>query len=75
MPATNTKAYEGRFLEIACDGFAPGVSGGPFLRNFDGKRGEGIGVIGGYKTGASTSQNCVSAWCNEKVWTTVGTTR
>ncbi|MFG2653406.1 trypsin-like peptidase domain-containing protein [Streptomyces sp. NPDC048436] len=50
-PKTSTKAYAGRFLEIACDGFAPGVSGGPFLRNFDGKRGDVIGVIGGYKTG------------------------
>jgi hypothetical protein len=36
---------------MACDGFAPGVSGGPFLRNFDGRRGDVIGVIGGYKTG------------------------
>ncbi|WP_327227296.1 hypothetical protein OG229_30045 [Streptomyces platensis] len=50
-PSTQTKAYDDRFLEIACDGFAPGVSGGPFLRNFDGKRGDIIGVIGGYKTG------------------------
>ncbi|GHC38010.1 MULTISPECIES: trypsin-like peptidase domain-containing protein [Streptomyces] len=50
-PSTTTKEFEGRFLEIACDGFAPGVSGGPFLRNFDGKRGDVIGVIGGYKTG------------------------
>ncbi|MFE1342495.1 trypsin-like serine peptidase [Streptomyces sp. NPDC058733] len=52
-PSTNTKAFDDRFLEIACDGFAPGVSGGPFLRNFDGKRGDIIGVIGGYKTGGS----------------------
>ncbi|TGZ14978.1 hypothetical protein DV517_64610 [Streptomyces sp. S816] len=48
---TTTKPFQGRFLEIACDGFAPGVSGGPFLRNFDDKRGDVIGVIGGYKTG------------------------
>ncbi|KAB1140062.1 hypothetical protein F7R91_37560 [Streptomyces luteolifulvus] len=52
-PSTSTKAFDGRFLEIACDGFAPGVSGGPFLRNFDGKRGDIIGVIGGYKTGGT----------------------
>ncbi|MFE0101023.1 hypothetical protein [Streptomyces sp. NPDC059009] len=50
-PSTTTKPFQGRFLEIACDGFAPGVSGGPFLRNFDGERGDVIGVIGGYKTG------------------------
>ncbi|WP_073947266.1 trypsin-like serine peptidase [Streptomyces kebangsaanensis] len=52
-PSTSTKGFEGRFLEIACDGFAPGVSGGPFLRDFDGKRGDIIGVIGGYKTGGT----------------------
>lgn len=50
-PSTTTKEFQGRFLEIACDKFASGVSGGPFLRNFDGKRGDVIGVIGGYKTG------------------------
>lgn len=37
-PKTSTEAYAGRFLEIACAGFAPGASGGPFLRNVDGKR-------------------------------------
>ncbi|MEU4878681.1 trypsin-like peptidase domain-containing protein [Streptomyces sp. NPDC021608] len=52
-PSTTTKGFDGRFLEIACDSFAPGVSGGPFLRNFDGKRGDIIGVIGGYKTGGT----------------------
>ncbi|MEH0449951.1 MULTISPECIES: serine protease [unclassified Streptomyces] len=52
-PSATTKGFDGRFLEIACDSFAPGVSGGPFLRNFDGKRGDIIGVIGGYKTGGS----------------------
>ncbi|MFE6398085.1 trypsin-like serine peptidase [Streptomyces alboflavus] len=50
-PSTSTKSFRGRFLEIACDGFKSGVSGGPFLRNFDGKRGDVIGVIGGHQTG------------------------
>ncbi|KPI13687.1 hypothetical protein OV450_8306 [Actinobacteria bacterium OV450] len=52
---TTTSGYSDRFLKIACNGYAPGVSGGPFLRNFDGKRGEIIGVIGGYKTGGPTN--------------------
>ncbi|MGW7312744.1 trypsin-like serine peptidase [Streptomyces sp. NPDC054865] len=51
---TTTSGYSDRFLKIACNGYDPGVSGGPFLRNFDGKRGEIIGVIGGYKTGGPT---------------------
>ncbi|MEU2951041.1 hypothetical protein [Streptomyces xanthochromogenes] len=53
-PNATTRAYDGRFLEIPCNGFAAGVSGGPFIRNFDGKRGDVIGVIGGYKTGGTT---------------------
>ncbi|MFE3182740.1 hypothetical protein ACFXKR_17990 [Streptomyces violascens] len=53
-PNATTRAYDGRFLEIPCKGFAGGVSGGPFIRNFDGKRGDVIGVIGGYKTGGTS---------------------
>ncbi|MFF5808559.1 trypsin-like serine peptidase [Streptomyces sp. NPDC012746] len=52
---TTTSGYRDRFLKIACHGFGPGVSGGPFLRNFDGRRGEAIGVIGGYETGGRTA--------------------
>ncbi|MFF3541405.1 trypsin-like serine peptidase [Streptomyces platensis] len=47
----DTTAFQGRFMEIKCDGFRSGVSGGPFLENFDGRRGSLVGVIGGYKTG------------------------
>lgn len=52
LQCTNdTTAFQGRFMEIKCDGFRSGVSGGPFLENFDGRRGSLVGVIGGYKTG------------------------
>ncbi|MGW7575678.1 trypsin-like serine peptidase [Streptomyces sp. NPDC054765] len=52
LQCTNdTTAFQGRFMEIKCDGFRTGVSGGPFLENFDGRRGNLVGVIGGYKTG------------------------
>ncbi|MFC7303054.1 trypsin-like serine peptidase [Streptomyces monticola] len=52
LQCTNdTTAFQGRFMEIKCDGFRAGVSGGPFLENFDGRRGDLVGVIGGYKTG------------------------
>ncbi|MEU9124295.1 trypsin-like peptidase domain-containing protein [Streptomyces sp. NPDC048506] len=52
LQCTNdTSAFQGRFMEIQCDGFKSGVSGGPFLENFDGRRGNLVGVIGGYQTG------------------------
>lgn len=52
LQCTNsTRAFQGRFLEIECAGFRSGVSGSPFLANFDGRRGSLIGVIGGYQTG------------------------
>lgn len=52
LQCTNaTRAFQGRFMEIACDGFRTGVSGGPFLEGFDGSRGNLVGAIGGYKTG------------------------
>ncbi|MEU5241082.1 trypsin-like serine peptidase [Streptomyces lydicus] len=52
LQCTNdTIAAQSRFMEIACDGFRSGVSGGPFLEHFDGRRGDLTGVIGGYKTG------------------------
>ncbi|MFD7906074.1 trypsin-like serine peptidase [Kitasatospora sp. NPDC059747] len=37
----------GRYLRMSCDGYASGVSGGPWLSNFDGMTGEVIGVTGG----------------------------
>ncbi|MFH8590400.1 trypsin-like serine peptidase [Streptomyces rimosus] len=52
LACTNeTRAFQGRFMEIRCDGYRNGVSGGPFLEDFDGRRGNLVGVIGGYKTG------------------------
>ncbi|MEU9488968.1 trypsin-like peptidase domain-containing protein [Streptomyces decoyicus] len=52
LQCTNdTTAFQGRFMEIKCEGFRTGVSGGPFLEDFDGRRGSLVGVIGGYKTG------------------------
>ncbi|MGW7486428.1 trypsin-like serine peptidase [Streptomyces sp. NPDC054786] len=52
LQCTNdTKAFQGRFMEIKCDGYRSGVSGGPFLEGFDGSRGNLVGAIGGYKTG------------------------
>jgi V8-like Glu-specific endopeptidase len=60
-PSTNTTGFSGRFLKIACKGYAGGVSGGPFLRNFDGKRGDVIGVIGGWKTGGTIDDESYSS--------------
>ncbi|MEU5236644.1 trypsin-like serine peptidase [Streptomyces lydicus] len=49
----DTVAFQNRFMEITCAGFRSGVSGGPFLENFDGSRGDLVGAIGGYKTGGT----------------------
>ncbi|MFK8849690.1 trypsin-like peptidase domain-containing protein [Streptomyces sp. Ac-502] len=52
LSCTNdTRVFQGRFMEIQCDGYRSGVSGGPFIEDFDGQRGNLVGVIGGYKTG------------------------
>ncbi|MEU7191806.1 trypsin-like peptidase domain-containing protein, partial [Streptomyces sp. NPDC045369] len=52
LSCTNdTRAFQGRFMEIQCDDYRAGVSGGPFIEDFDGQRGNLVGVIGGYKTG------------------------
>ncbi|WP_143196893.1 hypothetical protein [Streptomyces sp. CB00455] len=37
------------------------MSGGPLLRNFDGKRGDAIGVIGGWKTGGTIDDESYSS--------------
>ncbi|WP_189956979.1 trypsin-like serine peptidase [Streptomyces alanosinicus] len=58
---SNTRGYQGRFLAIDCDAFAGGSSGGPFIRNFDGRRGDIIGVIDGYKTGGPTPNTSYSS--------------
>ncbi|GLW14759.1 hypothetical protein Stsp01_15020 [Streptomyces sp. NBRC 13847] len=52
LQCTNdTSAVLNRFMEIKCDRFRTGVSGGPFLDHFDGSRGNLVGVIGGWHTG------------------------
>ncbi|MFG2286313.1 trypsin-like serine peptidase [Streptomyces sp. NPDC048595] len=68
LQCTNsTKAFQGRFLEIECAGFRSGVSGGPFLTDFDGRRGKLIGAIGGYKTGGRYDHISYSSQFDEDV--------
>ncbi|MER5888211.1 trypsin-like peptidase domain-containing protein [Streptomyces sp. NPDC001941] len=58
---SNTKKYDGRFVQIDCDGYTPGTSGSPFLTDWDGRRGSVFGVIGGYKTGGPTNDTSYSS--------------
>ncbi|WP_407288859.1 trypsin-like serine peptidase [Streptomyces sp. BP-8] len=68
LQCTNdTTAFQGRFMEIACDGFRSGVSGGPFLENFDGRRGDLTGTIGGYKTGGPYDHTSYTSQFDEDV--------
>ncbi|MGW1379015.1 trypsin-like serine peptidase [Streptomyces sp. NPDC002446] len=64
----DTRAFQGRFMEIQCDGFRSGVSGGPFLENFDGKRGRLVGVIGGYQTGGRYDHTSYSSQFDDDVF-------
>ncbi|MFE0192354.1 trypsin-like serine peptidase [Streptomyces sp. NPDC058989] len=69
LQCTNsTKAFQGRFLEIECAGFRSGVSGGPFLTDFDGRRGKLIGAIGGYQTGGRYDHISYSSQFDEDVF-------
>ncbi|OKH98850.1 hypothetical protein A6A06_24830 [Streptomyces sp. CB02923] len=70
LQCTNdTRAYAGRFMEIQCDGYRSGVSGGPFLEDFDGRRGNLVGVIGGYKTGGLYDHTSyTSQFDDDAVW-------
>ncbi|MFJ6602209.1 trypsin-like serine peptidase [Streptomyces lydicus] len=68
LQCTNdTTAFQGRFMEIKCEGFRNGVSGGPFLENFDGRRGNLIGIIGGYKTGGLYDHTSYTSQFDEDV--------
>lgn len=64
----DTTAFQGRFMEIKCEGFRTGVSGGPFLENFDGRRGDLIGIIGGYKTGGPYDHTSYTSQFDEDVF-------
>ncbi|WP_424210743.1 trypsin-like peptidase domain-containing protein [Streptomyces sp. BI20] len=52
----------GSFLRIDCTGFPGGTSGGPFLVDWDERRGSGdvVGLIGGWKTGGPTADTSYS---------------
>ncbi|WP_093487249.1 MULTISPECIES: serine protease [unclassified Streptomyces] len=68
LQCTNdTTAFQGRFMEIRCEGFRSGVSGGPFLENFDGRRGNLTGIIGGYKTGGLYDHTSYTSQFDEDV--------
>ena len=64
----DTTAFQGRFMEIKCEDFRTGVSGGPFLENFDGRRGNLVGVIGGYKTGGRYDHTSYTSQFDEDVF-------
>ncbi|MGI5256100.1 trypsin-like serine peptidase [Streptomyces angustmyceticus] len=69
LQCTNdTKAFQGRFMEIACAGYRSGVSGGPFLEGFDGRRGNLVGAIGGYKTGGPSDDISYSSQFDNDVF-------
>lgn len=69
LQCTNdTTAFQGRFMEINCEGFRTGVSGGPFLENFDGRRGNLTGIIGGYKTGGLFDHTSYTSQFDEDVF-------
>ncbi|MER0483597.1 hypothetical protein ABR737_35580 [Streptomyces sp. Edi2] len=47
---------------------APASRGGPFLENFDGRRGDLIGIIGGYKTGGPYDHTSYTSQFDEDVF-------
>ncbi|WP_328686933.1 hypothetical protein OG879_03235 [Streptomyces caniferus] len=64
----DTKAFQGRFMEINCAGYRTGVSGGPFLEGFDGSRGNLVGAIGGYKTGGPNADTSYTSQFDNDVF-------
>ncbi|MFB6440844.1 trypsin-like serine peptidase [Streptomyces sp. NPDC056411] len=69
LQCTNaTRAFQRRFMEITCAGFRSGVSGGPFLEDFDGRRGNLVGSIGGYQTGGHRDDVSYSSQFDDDVF-------
>src|SRR3569833_1193236 len=56
-------------LRFACNGYAPGTSGSPWLTHYDPKtkRGEVVGVIGGYQLGGDEDAVSYSAYFDDDV--------
>jgi V8-like Glu-specific endopeptidase len=63
---TQELKYQMRF---ACSGYPPGTSGSPWLTHYDPKtkRGEVVGVIGGYQLGGLEDQVSYSAYFDDDV--------
>lgn len=63
---TRELKYQMRF---ACNGYPPGTSGSPWLTHYDPKtkRGEVIGVIGGYETGGKEDSVSYSAYFDDDI--------
>ncbi|GAA4506704.1 hypothetical protein GCM10023191_064170 [Actinoallomurus oryzae] len=63
---TKKMKYQMRF---ACNGYAPGTSGSPWLTHYDPKtkRGEVVGVIGGYQLGGDEDAVSYSAYFDDDV--------
>jgi V8-like Glu-specific endopeptidase len=63
---TKESKYQMRF---ACNGYAPGTSGSPWLTHYDPKtkRGEVVGVIGGYQLGGLEDAVSYSAYFDDDV--------
>ncbi len=63
---TRLRKYQMRF---ACNGYPPGTSGSPWLTHYDPKtkRGEVVGVIGGYQTGGLEDAVSYSAYFDDDI--------
>jgi V8-like Glu-specific endopeptidase len=63
---TKERKYQMRF---ACNGYPPGTSGSPWLTHYDAKtrRGEVVGVIGGYDRGGTADEVSYSAYFDDDV--------
>jgi V8-like Glu-specific endopeptidase len=63
-----TKEYKHQ-MRFACNGYPPGTSGSPWLTHYDPKnrRGEVVGVIGGYELGGTIDAVSYSAYFGDDV--------